>query len=428
METEKQIAETELPQLRQMVLENTRRIEKNELMISEMRMKRREEEQKQRERETYWDVARDEHDRAHREHERDMRELRKILHEHTVSFDAAMKRSDEKREKWHQEFDESLKKSREEDEERHRKFDEDLKKSREEDEERHRKFEEDLKKSREEFEERLKESDEKREKWHQEFEESLRNSREKDEERHRKFEEDLKKSREEDEERHRKFEEDLKKSREKDEERHRKFDEDLKKSREDFDRRMKESDEYFKKQREEDDKKFKARMDELDKSVNRATEAVSNLARQVSSVTGNIVEGLLGPASRKMFIDAGYPISRCCKRVQIGDKDTRQTAMEIDVMEYGETMLIAVEVKADCEKKDIRKILKKMVRFKELCPEHANKEVLAGVAAVNFEEGAYELAKESGLIIIHVKEESVFELEPEFTLDPVPDKRVLRRF
>ncbi len=381
METENQIAEMELPQLRQMVQESTRRIEKNELMINEMRMKRREEEQKQRERETYWDVARDEHDRAHREHERDMCELRKILHEHSVSFDAAMKRSEEQREKWHQEFDESLRKSREEDEERHRKFEEDLKKS-----------------------------------------------QEKDEERHRKFEEDLKKSQEKDEERHRKFEEDLKKSQEKDEERHRKFDEDLKKSREDFDRRMKESDEYFKKQREEDDKKFKARMDELDKSVNRATEAVSNLARQVSSVTGNIVEGLLGPASRKMFIDAGYPISRCCKRVQIGDKDTRQTAMEIDVMEYGETMVIAVEVKADCEKKDIRKILKKMARFKELCPEHADKEVLAGVAAVNFEEGAYELAKESGLIIIHVKEESVFELEPEFTLDPVPDKRVLRRF
>ena len=169
-------------------------------------------------------------------------------------------------------------------------------------------------------------------------------------------------------------------------------------------------------------------MEELDKSVKRATEAVSNLARQVSSVTGNIVEGLLGPASRKMFIDAGYPISRCCKRVQIGDKDTRQTAMEIDVMEYGETMVVAVEVKADCEKKDILKILKKMVRFKELCPEHADKEVLAGVAAVNFEEGAYELAKESGLVIIHVREESVFELEPEFTLEPVPDKSVLRRF
>ena len=381
METEKQITEMELPQLRQMVLENTQRIEKNELMINEMRMKTREEEQKRRERETYWDVARDEHDRAHREHERDMRELRKILHEHSVSFDAAMKRSEEQREKSRQEFDESLKKSREEDEERHRKFEEDLKKSREE------------------------------------FDESLRKSREEREEWHRKFEEDLKKSSE-------RFEEDLKKSREDFDRRMKESDENLKKQREEDRVRRKESDENLKKQREED----RVKMEELDKSVKRATEAVSNLARQVSSVTGNIVEGLLGPASRKMFIDAGYPISRCCKRVQIGDKDTRQTAMEIDVMEYGETMVVAVEVKADCEKKDILKILKKMVRFKELCPEHADKEVLAGVAAVNFEEGAYELAKESGLVIIHVREESVFELEPEFTLEPVPDKSVLRRF
>ena len=381
METEKQITEMELPQLRQMVLENTQRIEKNELMINEMRMKTREEEQQRRERETYWDVARDEHDRAHREHERDMRELRKILHEHSVSFDAAMKRSEEQREKSRQEFDESLKKSREEDEERHRKFEEDLKKSREE------------------------------------FDESLRKSREEREEWHRKFEEDLKKSSE-------RFEEDLKKSREDFDRRMKESDENLKKQREEDRVRRKESDENLKKQREED----RVKMEELDKSVKRATEAVSNLARQVSSVTGNIVEGLLGPASRKMFIDAGYPISRCCKRVQIGDKDTRQTAMEIDVMEYGETMVVAVEVKADCEKKDILKILKKMVRFKELCPEHADKEVLAGVAAVNFEEGAYELAKESGLVIIHVREESVFELEPEFTLEPVPDKSVLRRF
>ena len=399
METEKQITEMELPQLRQMVLENTQRIEKNELMINEMSMKTREEEQKQRERETYWDVARDEHDRAHREHERDMRELRKILHEHSVSFDAAMKRSEEQREKSRQEFEERLKESDEKREKWHREFDESLRKSREEREEWHRKFEEDLKKSSERFEEDLKKSSER-------------------------FEEDLKKSREDFDRRMKESDENLKKQREEDRVRRKESDENLKKQREEDRVRRKESDENLKKQREED----RVKMEELDKSVKRATEAVSNLARQVSSVTGNIVEGLLGPASRKMFIDAGYPISRCCKRVQIGDKDTRQTAMEIDVMEYGETMVVAVEVKADCEKKDILKILKKMVRFKELCPEHADKEVLAGVAAVNFEEGAYELAKESGLVIIHVREESVFELEPEFTLEPVPDKSVLRRF
>jgi hypothetical protein len=340
MNNETLAAELELPQIRQMVLENTRRIEKNEQMIDEMRKKKREEEQKQRERDTYWDISRDEHDRAHREHQQDMRELRELLRDHSVRFD------------------EDLKRSREEDEERHRKFDEDLKRSREE-----------------------------------------------DEERHRKFDEDLKKSREEDEERHRKFDEDLKKSREEDEERHRKFDEDLKKSREEFDQRMR----------------------VLDKKIDETREAVKNLARQVSSVTGNIIEGLISPQAHKMFENAGYEVTDTCKRVQISDKE-KHTVMEIDVLMYGEKQLIAIEVKTDCELRDIKKIIRNMERFKTLQPMHADKEVLAGVAAINFEDGVYEFAKKNGLIIVHVKEDSVFELEPDFTLDPVPDKSVLRRF
>lgn len=314
------LSELELPQIRQMVLENTRRINKNELTINEMRMKQEEESRKRREHDEYWANIEQERERERKEreqerekaqqkHDREMDELREMMR---ISFVHA---------------------------------------------------EEDRQKSREEQEKRWKEHDEK-------------------------------------------AEADRKKSREEYEERHRQFEEDLKKSREDFDRRMK----------------------ELDKKIDKSHKAVTNLARQLSSTTGNIIEGLLSPSSHRMFIKAGYPITRFCKRVQISNKETKNTEMEIDVMQYGETMVIAVEVKADCEKHDIRKIIKKMERFKTLCPEHADKEVLAGVAAVNFEEGAYELAKESGLIIIHVKEESVFELEPVFTLDPVPDKSVLRRF
>lgn len=279
-------AEIELPQLRQLVINNTLRISRNEESINEMKEKFNEEEKRRRERETYWDVAREEHDRAHREHEQDMRELRELLRDHSVRFD-----------------------------------------------------------------------------------------------------------------------EDLKRFQEKDEERHRKFDEDLKKSRKEFDQRMK----------------------DLDKKIDKTHDAVTKLAKQVSSVTGNVVEGLISPEVHKMFIDAGYNVTRTCKRVQISDEE-RHTNMEIDVLMWGEKQLIAIEVKTECERHDIKKILKKMECFKTLCPEHADKEVLAGVAAIYFEDGVYDFAKESGLIIIHVKEDSVFELEPDFTLDPVPDKSTLRRF
>ncbi len=176
----------EMPQLRQMVLENTARIIKNEQTIREMKKKLQEEGEKQIQRQTYWETSREEHDRAHREHEQEMSKLREFMFNHAVQFDA------------------DLKKSREE-------FDADLKKSREE-------FDADLKKSREEFNQRQAELDAKAEERHRKFDADLKKSREE-------FDADLKKSREE-------FNKDLKESREE-------FNKDLKESRKEFDNRMK---------------------------------------------------------------------------------------------------------------------------------------------------------------------------------------------
>ena len=170
MNNEKETAEMELPQIRQMVLENTRRINRNEQLINEMRKKEIEKEQERRERETYWDVAREEHDRAHREHERDMEKIREFMHNHAVQFDADLKKSREEFNQRQAELDAKA-------EERHRKFNEDLKKSREESEERHRKFNEDLERSREEFNQRQAELDAKAEERHRKFDEDLKKSR-----------------------------------------------------------------------------------------------------------------------------------------------------------------------------------------------------------------------------------------------------------
>ena len=125
MNNETQTAEMELPQIRRMVLENTRRINRNEQLINEMRKKEIKKEQERRERETYWDVAREEHDRAHREHERDMEKIREFMYNHAVQFDEDLKRSREEFNQRQAELDAKA-------EERHRKFDEDLKKSRKE--------------------------------------------------------------------------------------------------------------------------------------------------------------------------------------------------------------------------------------------------------------------------------------------------------
>lgn len=327
MKNENQAIELELPQIRQMVLENSRRIEKNELMINEMRMKRREEEkkqreeeQKQRERECYWNVAHEEHERAHREHQQDMREIREIMRNQAVWFDTTLKKNEEERKKAREEVDASLKKHREE-------VDESLKKHREE-------VDASLKKHREEFDESLKKSKEEREAWQRKFEE----------------------------------------------------------------------DQVI-----------------IDKKIKETQENINKLSTEFRSAVGHIVEGLLGPSGHKMFMDAGFPVDRYCKDMYRKIK-ALNLAMEVDVLSYGEDLAIATEVKTNCTKKDIDTFLNKMKNFKEIFTEHSKKEVIAAIAAVNFDQDAYEYAKKQGILIIHVKDNTVF------TLDPVPDKSILRRF
>ena len=338
MKNENQAIELELPQIRQMVLENSRRIERNELMINEMRMKRleeekkqHEEEQKRRERECYWDVGREEHERAHREHQQDMREIREIMRNQAVWFDTTLKKNEEERKKAREEVDASLKKHREE-------VDESLKKHRED-------FDESLKMHREEVDASLK-------KHREEFDESLKKSKEEREAWQRKFEED---------------------------------------------------------------------QVIIDKKIKETQENINKLSTEFRSAVGHIVEGLLGPSGHKMFMDAGFPVDRYCKDMYRKIK-ALNLAMEVDVLSYGEDLAIATEVKTNCTKKDIDTFLNKMKNFKEIFTEHSKKEVFAAIAAINFDQDAYEYAKQQGILIIHVKDNTVF------TLDPVPDKSVLRRF
>ena len=92
MKNDSMVVEAELPQIREMVLANTLRIERNEQIINEMRKKEDKERQRQLEWQTYWEVSREEHDRAHREHQEDMRELRRLMREHSANVDADLKK------------------------------------------------------------------------------------------------------------------------------------------------------------------------------------------------------------------------------------------------------------------------------------------------------------------------------------------------
>ena len=340
--------ELEVPQLRQMVLENTKRIDRNELTINKMRMEATEQTRKISERDEILEISSREHDRRMKsiderldriaqlteasknkqeEHENELKETWRLVKENS----AQMKES-------RGEFDKQMKESREE-------FDRGLKESRGE-------FDKQMKESREEFDKRMKESEEK-------------------------FNRELKESREE-------------------------FDRGLKESREEFDRRMKET-----------DRQVKEMFAETNASIRR-------ISIEFIGVTGHMVEGLVGSSAEKIFQEAGFDLhDRGKNLIRVLAPGNRQ--MEVDAMLGNESIVVPVEVKEHFTKKKVKRFLRKMEMFRDFFPECADKEVIAAIAAINYEAGADALAHDEGLLVIRVSSDDIF------SLDPV-DKKKLRRF
>ena len=90
------LTEPGLPQLRQMVLENTERINKNEMMINRMRMENHEQSRKISERDDYWENSRKEHDRQMRSINATLDRVAQMSEAYTIERERASHELDEK--------------------------------------------------------------------------------------------------------------------------------------------------------------------------------------------------------------------------------------------------------------------------------------------------------------------------------------------
>ncbi len=181
---------------------------------------------------------------------------------------------------------------------------------------------------------------------------------------------------------------------------------------EEYDRRMAEYD-----QRKAEDERLsretKQQMQETDRKLR-------ELAEQFTSTTGHITEGIMKPAAQRIFQEAGFDISHYLCNMHSKMKN-EHAEMEVDLLMLNGTIAIAVEIKTDCRKKDIDHFMRQMAKFKRLFREYRDKEVLAAVAALNYDKDALEYAKKQGLLAITTTDGDLFTLE-KF------DRKKLKRF
>ncbi len=297
--------ELDLPQLRQMVLENTERINRNELIINEMRMESAEQARKVSEQDEWLENIRKENDRSMRLSRERMDRLEKFAET-----------------------------------------------------------------SRLEYEQRVREINEERKASDKRIEESRRES-----------------------------------------------DKRIEEYRRESDRRMEES-------RKETEREVKEMLAETHREVKEMFAETNASIRRVSveflGITGHIVEGLVSSSTEKIFKDAGFDLHDSGKnlRRELASEDKQ---MEVDAMLGNEKLVVPVEVKANFTKKKVKRFLHKMEMFRKFFPEYADKEVIAAIAAINYEAGVADFAHEEGLLVIRVSSDDIF------SLDPVDEKK-LRKF
>ena len=182
----------------------------------------------------------------------------------------------------------------------------------------------------------------------------------------------------------------------------RKFDEELAKSRKEFKEGLEESSRRF---------------EEINAKTNAA---ITRISTEFLGVTGHIVEGLASSAVDEVFKAAGLPLLHFGKNIKPKHPEAN-SQMEVDVMLGNDRFTVPVEVKANFTKKKVKRFLHKMEMFRPLFPEYCDRDVLAAVCAINYENGADQFAHDEGLLVLRVNSDNVFSLDPF-------DEEKLRRF
>lgn len=182
------------------------------------------------------------------------------------------------------------------------------------------------------------------------------------------------------------------------------------------DRRMKETDQQIKetgqliKETSKIVKETSRQMKETDRQMKETDRKFKELSNQFSSTTGHIIEGLMEPASIRLFREKGYNVNRCWRNFKRYEKASGRK-LEVDLLLLDDEIAIIVEVKTNCTRRDIDHFTDQMAFFKEVCPEYADKTILLAVAAINYDRDAKQHALQEGLLAITASDNDIFSLE-----------------
>ena len=182
------------------------------------------------------------------------------------------------------------------------------------------------------------------------------------------------------------------------------------------DRRFKETDRRFK----ETDREIKEtgklvketniQIQETDKKLKEVMEGLKKLEDTFITRWGRFMEVLVNSGAILALRGAGLSINHSAKNVTEQMPNGRGRGMEIDVLCWGEDIVVPIEVKTTLKVEDVDEHIERLSRFFECFPTFRGKKLYGGVAGLEFAGEADRYAYKKGLYVLTLKGDRVVEV------------------
>ncbi len=183
------------------------------------------------------------------------------------------------------------------------------------------------------------------------------------------------------------------------------------KMRQEFDRKMQESKQEFDRKMQESKKETDRRIQETDRRIEENDRLIKSLAKEDKKLKnlftnnwGKLVESLVEGDLLKQLASKGIHIKSTSRRME-GTITATNTSeedkhCEIDILAHNGKEIVAVEVKSDCNQKDIDHFLDVLHDFTNYFQIYRGKIVYGAIAYLKIQKGADRYAEKKGLFVI----------------------------
>ena len=188
--------------------------------------------------------------------------------------------------------------------------------------------------------------------------------------------------------------------------RFRETDEKLKEMFQETDKRFRETDEKLKEKFQETDRKIQ----ETDKQLKEFLKGLKKLEDTFITKWGRFMEVLVNSGASSALRAVGLSVDHSAKNVAQEMPNGLGRGMEIDVLCWGEDIVVPIEVKTTLKVEDVDEHIERLGRFFECFPNFRGMKLYGAVAGLDFAGGSNRYAYKKGLYVLTLKGNKVVEV------------------